>query len=96
MAEFIDHLPERVVLVAESLGDLLLRSPFEEDGPERLIAAMVGMGGMGEELPVRVAVHNGCSLGMSVVLLAKSRGQINRVRRCREGNGREIAARQPA
>jgi hypothetical protein len=46
------------------LGDLLLRAPVEEHGTERLVAAVIRMRGPGEELPVRGAVQDGCSLGV--------------------------------
>jgi hypothetical protein len=65
-SELIDQLPERAVSVAEAVGDLLLRAPVEEDGAQGFIAAVIRVRGPGEELPVRGAVHNGCSLGLSV------------------------------
>jgi hypothetical protein len=45
------------------LGDLLLRSAVAEHGTQRLVAAVIRVRGVGEELPVRGVVHNGCSLG---------------------------------
>jgi hypothetical protein len=62
----MDQLPERTVAIAEVLGDLLLRTPVEEHGAEGLVAAVVRMRGPGEELAERGAVHNRCSLGLSV------------------------------
>ena len=64
MSELIHQLPERTVPVAEVRGDLLLRSAVEEHGAQRLVAAVRRVRGVGEELPVRGVVHNGCSLGV--------------------------------
>jgi len=64
LSELIHQLPECAVPVAEVLGDLLLRAAVEEHGPQRLVAAVIRVRGVGEELPVRGVVHNGCSLGV--------------------------------
>jgi hypothetical protein len=90
-SELVNQLPESTVPIAEVLGDLLLRSPVEEHGTERLVAAVIRMRRPGEELPVRGAVHNGCSLGVSVVSQRRAEGQANRDRHGIEGDRREIA-----
>jgi hypothetical protein len=69
LSELINELPKGAVPVAEVLGDLLLRSPVKEDGTQRLVTAVIRMPGLGEELPVGGVVHDGCSLGLSVVSL---------------------------
>jgi hypothetical protein len=74
LSELINQLPERAVLVAEVLGDFLLRAAVEEHGTEGLVAAVMRMRGLGEELPVRGVVHNRCSLGLSVVFLRRAEG----------------------
>ena len=58
MSELIHQLPECAVPVAEVLGDLLLRAAVEEHGPQRLVAAVIRVRGVGEELPVRGVVHH--------------------------------------
>jgi hypothetical protein len=63
-SELRNQLPERAVLVAELLGDLLLRASLEEHGTQCLIAAVIWMRGSGKELPIRSTIHHSCSLGM--------------------------------
>src|SRR6516164_9627494 len=65
-SELIDQLAERAVAIAEVLGDVLLRAAVEEHGAEGFVAAVIRMGGPGEELPERGVGHHRCSLGLSV------------------------------
>jgi hypothetical protein len=54
----MDQLPHAPVCKPESHGDLVLREPVDEDGPQRLVSAVVGRGiGVQEELPVVGVVH---------------------------------------
>ena len=46
LPELIHQLPERAVPVAELLGDVLRRTPVEEDGAEGLVAAVEGLFGL--------------------------------------------------
>jgi hypothetical protein len=73
-SELIDQLPERGIAVAEVFGDFLLRAAVEEHGTEGLVAAVIRMRGLGEELPVRGVVHHRCSLGLSVDYLGRAEG----------------------
>jgi hypothetical protein len=58
VAELIDQLAEGVVGVAEAAGDLLLGQPVEEDGPQGLVLALQGCGGLAEEASARGVVPN--------------------------------------
>lgn len=86
LSELINQLPESAVLVAEVLSDLLLRSPVEEHRTQRLIATVIRMRGLGEELPVGGVIHNGCSFGLSVDSQGRAAGQANRDRHRIEGD----------
>ena len=54
----MDQLAERAVGVSELVGDLLLGSPFDEDGAEGLVAAVEGPGGVAEEVAAAVVVSH--------------------------------------
>ena len=56
-AEVADQRAERVVGVAELLGDLAQGSMLDEDGAEGLVLAMEGLGGFEEAAAVVHVIH---------------------------------------
>jgi hypothetical protein len=56
-AEVADRRAERVVGVAELLGDVARGSALDEDGTEGLVLAMEGLGGFEEEAAVIGVIH---------------------------------------
>jgi hypothetical protein len=56
------ELPQRIVRVAESIGDFLLRMPFHEDGTQRFVLTVVRLGWLRKELPATNVIHDQTSL----------------------------------
>jgi hypothetical protein len=57
-----NELPQRIVRVAEEIGDFLLRMPFHEDGAQRFVLTVVRLGRLGKELPATNVIHDQVSL----------------------------------
>src|SRR5207244_163262 len=54
--------------VAEALGDLGQRLPFEEVGPQGFIAALEGLLGLQEELAAVLVVHGAISTRLIIIM----------------------------
>src|SRR3990170_4137783 len=74
LPELVHQLSQRTVLEAEAIGNFLLRMPFQKHGPQRLVPAVIRLGGVGEELPATGAIHDQSSLKkMSVGFLGQTK-----------------------
>jgi hypothetical protein len=85
-AKLIKQLPEGAVLVSECRGDFLKGSPFNNDRTQGLIAAVIRIGWLGEELYTPVILHGKYPLGMSVGFQDKPRERVSRNGDAVEGN----------
>jgi hypothetical protein len=56
------ELPQRIVRVAEAIGDFLLRMPFHEDGTQRFVLTVVRLGRLNKERPATNVIHDQTSL----------------------------------
>src|SRR5208282_2672527 len=72
LPELVHELPQRTVLETETIGDFLLRTPFQKYRTQRLIATMIGMRGLGEELPATSVIHDQSSSGKNVSRFSKA------------------------
>jgi hypothetical protein len=75
LSELIEPLPQRTVGHPQLLGDVLHRSPVDEHGPQRFIAAVMRIAWLSEEGTASGVVHDPFSPKVSM-RFAEESGQI--------------------
>jgi hypothetical protein len=64
--ELIDQLANRARLETELIGHLLVGLASDENGAQRFVPAVIGLGGLSEEFAAAGVVHDRCSWEKSV------------------------------
>jgi hypothetical protein len=85
LSELVEPLPQRAIGHAELFRDVFRRSPFDEHGAERFVAAVMRIGWLSEERTAGAVVHDPFSPKVSMSF-AEEPGQIvNRLGQRRRG-----------
>jgi hypothetical protein len=56
-AQAADQIAECAIGIATGLSDVGERTAIEEDGPQGFVTALLGVGGVQEEVPAKGIVH---------------------------------------
>lgn len=73
LSELVDQLPHSAAGQAELLSNVFRCSPFEKQGAERFVAAVIRIGWSSEEVSARGVIHDPISPKMSVGFWGRTR-----------------------
>ena len=68
LAEIIHPLPHGAVANSKFIGDFLLGTAIDKNGTQRLVATMVGMGGLAKKVLATAVIHDPNSLEVSMII----------------------------